>query len=95
MDNGTILKNEKEILLPTELKFLEYEHTYHLSGIFSHSGSAEGGHYWLEVYSNNHWLKCNDSVIEISQFDTEIPTRTATCLVYAIEGVFKSYKINN
>ena len=92
MNENKIQKNERAILLPNELKFIEYPHTYNLKGIFQHQGTAEGGHYWFEVFSNKHWLKCNDSIIEISDFDINTPTSTAACLVYAIDGVFNSYK---
>eukprot|EP00835_Amoeboradix_gromovi_P003439 NODE_226_length_13883_cov_0.528729.p13 type:complete len:106 gc:universal NODE_226_length_13883_cov_0.528729:3113-3430(+) len=92
MQNNEIKKNDLAILLPKELKFLEYPLAYSLKGIFNHSGGSRGGHYWLEVYSNDQWLKCNDSLVETSDFDIDLPASSATCLVYAIDGVFKSYK---
>ena len=83
------------IHIPGDLRFKDYNNNYELVGIFSHSGNAESGHYWFEVYSNNQWLKCNDSIIEPSQFDINELSTSATCLVYAIPNVFNSYKNKN
>ena len=77
---NTVEKIYKRVKFPMENATIGGS-KYRLKGVTYHSGSPRAGHYTASVAYDEHWWKCNDSVVKRIE-DGEVVSESAYILFY-------------